>query len=234
MPAAASPVAAVRGRCRSRRADVRGRLHREIGAFRFDPLGYVLFAFPWGVAGTAQADEEGPEPWQRDILERLGKSLLSDSSGVLSPSEALRIAVASGHGIGKSALVAWIILWALSTLRDTRGIVSANTEGQLRTKTWPELAKWYGLCLNRSWFERGRIRLRRFRRHPARAQGRHEAARPCLARRRRRAGAHLRLSSGHARLVRGAGASDRRRPSPPQATRGFDGAAGSSSLACSA
>jgi hypothetical protein len=127
------------------RADVRGRLHREIGAFRFDPLGYVLFAFPWGVPGTALADEEGPEPWQRDVLERLGR-------GMLSLNEALRIAIASGHGIGKSALVAWIILWALSTLRDTRGIVTANTEDQLRTKTWPELAKWYGLCINQSWF----------------------------------------------------------------------------------
>ena len=27
---------------------------------------------------------------------------------------------------------------------DTRGVVTANTEGQLRTKTWPELAKWHG------------------------------------------------------------------------------------------
>ena len=67
--------------------------------------------------------------------------------------EAVRSAVASGHGIGKSALVSWIILWAMSTLPDTRGVVSANTEGQLRTKTWPELAKWHGLCLNRDWFE---------------------------------------------------------------------------------
>ena len=61
-------------------------------------------------------------------------------------------AVASGHGVGKSALVAWIILWALSTLPDTRGVVTANTEGQLRTKTWPELAKWHGLAINRDWF----------------------------------------------------------------------------------
>jgi hypothetical protein len=121
------------------------RLYGEVGAFRLDPLGYVMFAFPWRVPGTALADEEGPEPWQRDVLERLG-------AGLLSLNEALRIAVASGHGIGKSALVAWIILWALSTLRDTRGVVTANTEGQLRTKTWPELAKWYGLCINRSWF----------------------------------------------------------------------------------
>jgi len=125
--------------------DLHLRLYREIGAFRFDPLGYVMYAFPWGVPGSALAGESGPEPWQRDILERLGR-------GLLTMSEALRLAVASGHGIGKSALVAWIVLWAVSTLRDTRGIVTANTEGQLRTKTWPELAKWYGLCLNKSWF----------------------------------------------------------------------------------
>jgi hypothetical protein len=116
-----------------------------IARFRFDPLGYVSFAFPWGQAGTSLAGESGPEPWQRDILEKLGQ-------GLMAPDEAVRVAVASGHGIGKSALVAWIILWALSTLPDTRGIVTANTEGQLRTKTWPELAKWLALCVNKQWF----------------------------------------------------------------------------------
>ena len=39
----------------------------------------------------------------------------------------------------------------MSTLRDTRGVVSANTEGQLRTKTWPELAKWHGMSRNKAW-----------------------------------------------------------------------------------
>jgi hypothetical protein len=126
-------------------AEIRNRLHDEIGALRFDPLGYVMYAFPWSVRGTALADEQGPEPWQRDILERLGRGLMTSD-------EAVRAAVASGHGVGKSALVSWIVLWALSTVRDTRGIVTANTEGQLRTKTWPELAKWYGLCVNRHWF----------------------------------------------------------------------------------
>jgi hypothetical protein len=121
------------------------RLRREIGAFRLDPLGYVMYAFPWGIAGTPLAHERGPEPWQCDVLERLGE-------GLYTPAEAVRLAVASGHGVGKSALVSWIVLWALSTLRDTRGIVGANTEGQLRTKTWPELAKWHRLCLNRDWF----------------------------------------------------------------------------------
>ncbi|MEI9898891.1 MAG: terminase [Hyphomicrobium sp.] len=52
----------------------------------------------------------------------------------------------------RSALVAWTVLWALSTLPGTRGIVTANTEGQLRTKTWPELAKWHALSVVRDWF----------------------------------------------------------------------------------
>ncbi len=120
-------------------------LERALGPLRRDPLGYVLYAFPWGQAGTPLADDSGPEPWQRELLQQLGQ-------GLRSPDEAMRLAVASGHGIGKSALVAWIILWALSTLPGTRGIVTANTEGQLRTKTWPELAKWHRLAVNRSWF----------------------------------------------------------------------------------
>jgi len=44
-----------------RAADHDKRLRGEIGALRFDPLGYVMFAFPWGVPGTALADEDGPE-----------------------------------------------------------------------------------------------------------------------------------------------------------------------------
>jgi len=101
-----------------------------IARYRFDPLGYVSFGLSLGPIRHFPAGESGPEPWQRDVLEKLGK-------GLMAPDEAVRVAVASGHGVGKSALVAWIILWALSTLPDTRGIVTANTEGQLRTKTWP-------------------------------------------------------------------------------------------------
>jgi hypothetical protein len=132
-------------------ADFDTALHREIGAFRFDPLGFVTYAFPWGIPGTPLADETGPEEWQREVLVRIGNGLIDRRFGVVE-SEAVRVAIASGHGIGKSALVAWIILWAMSTLHDTRGVVSANTEGQLRTKTWPELAKWHGMSRNKAWF----------------------------------------------------------------------------------
>lgn len=51
-----------------------------------------------------------------------------------------------------SALVSWLILWALGTKEDTKGIVTANTETQLRTKTWAELAKWHRLCILGHWF----------------------------------------------------------------------------------
>ena len=64
----------------------------------------------------------------------------------------IRRAVASGHGIGKSALTAWIVLWLMSTRPDARGTVTANTYVQLETKTWAAIQKWHKLCLTAPWF----------------------------------------------------------------------------------
>ena len=52
-----------------------------------------------------------------------------------------------------SCLVSWIILWAISTHEDTRGVVTANTETQLRSKTWPEVTKWHRMFLGKDLFE---------------------------------------------------------------------------------
>ena len=111
-----------------------------------DPLRFVQLAFPWGEPGTDLAAMDGPDAWQAGVLRDIG-------AGVLSPSRAIQMAIASGHGIGKSALVAWIILWAITTCEDARGVVTANTAAQLATKTWPELARWFRVFLWRSWFE---------------------------------------------------------------------------------
>jgi hypothetical protein len=107
-------------------------LLRLLAPYRQDPAAFVR-----------QELGATPEPWQADVLAEVGTRLKT-------PDEAIRIAVASGHGVGKSALVAWLLLWALATQEDTRGVVTANTETQLRTKTWAELAKWF-----RGW-ERGK------------------------------------------------------------------------------
>jgi len=55
-------------------------------------------------------------------------------------------------GVGKSTLVAWLLLWAMATLPDTRGVITANTESQLRTKTWSELGKWHNMFLFKDFF----------------------------------------------------------------------------------
>lgn len=103
-----------------------------------DPLAFVRGIFHWGLGELEGYD--GPDVWQQDIL-----SAIRD--GLLTPNEAIRIAVASGHGIGKSALVAWLILWSIMTHEDAKGVVTANTETQLKTKTWAEVAKWHRRCL---------------------------------------------------------------------------------------
>lgn len=46
-----------------------------------------------------------------------------------------------------------VMQWALSTRTDTRIVVTANTESQLRTKTWPEVAKWSRLAINAHWWQ---------------------------------------------------------------------------------
>jgi len=51
-----------------------------------------------------------------------------------------------------SALVAWIIEWGMATRVDTKGVVTANTENQLKTKTWAELAKWHRISVTEDWF----------------------------------------------------------------------------------
>ncbi len=110
-----------------------------------DPLAFVMGAFPWGEPDSTLAKFSGPEAWQIELLSRL-------RDGLLTPNTAIQEATASGHGVGKSALVSWILLWAISTRPDTRGVVTANTETQLKTKTWSEVGKWYHLFLGKDHF----------------------------------------------------------------------------------
>ena len=125
---------------------------RRLEGFRRDPLGFVRWAFPWEEAEGPLAAHKGPEKWQADVLDSIGEGLRAEKGPV-------RIAVASGHGVGKSALVAWLILWALATQTSTRGVVTANTETQLKTKTWAELGKWHRLALSHQWCQLGATAL---------------------------------------------------------------------------
>lgn len=139
--------------------DLQAELLESLARFATDPLGFVMFNYPWGEPGDLE-DYSGPEPWQRQILTEIGLGVLSVQDAIARArtqgeeveSSPIQLARTSGHGIGKSACVCWIIDWAQSTCPDTKGVVTANTENQLKTKTWAEMAKWHRLGLTRDLF----------------------------------------------------------------------------------
>jgi len=116
-----------------------------------DLLTFVLLAFPWGVKGTPLEHFNGPRKWQREVLSDLTKHIAQNKGKI--DFDTFRMAVSSGRGIGKSALVSWLVLWMLSTRIGGSVIVSANSESQLRSVTWAEITKWCAMLINSHWFE---------------------------------------------------------------------------------
>lgn len=127
-----------------------------------DPYKFVMFIFPWGVEGTPLAKHNGPRKWQTKILKKIAKHI--KKNGIQSvnnlPYEMMQHSTVSGRGIGKSALVAWLVLWMMSCVIGSTTIVTANTETQLVTRTWPEVGKWHTLALNSHWFEKTATKLK--------------------------------------------------------------------------
>ena len=111
-----------------------GELLDDLASYHDDFVGFVQWAFPWGEEGTMLEGMSGPEDWQREQQERISDAVREGGAEGCVVQED----VASGHGVGKSAQVSWAILWAISTAADTRGVVTANTDTQLRTKTWAD------------------------------------------------------------------------------------------------
>lgn len=111
-----------------------------------DPYRAVMYGFPWGrgeLTGSA-----GPRKWQAEVLKEIAAHLAEN------PWQPCQIVISSGHDIGKTALIAMLTWWGLSTFEDSRVNITANTTNQLLTKTSPELAKWLRLAVNADWFEK--------------------------------------------------------------------------------
>ena len=68
-----------------------------------------------------------PQAWQKEALEAVR--------------DGPRVACKSGHGVGKSALLSWVILWYLIT-RPCRIVCTANSANQLSQVLWAEIQKW--------------------------------------------------------------------------------------------
>lgn len=123
--------------------------------YAYDPLAFVMVAYPWGEKGTPLAGFKGPRRWQRKRLEQIRDHIKTQHDRIAKgePPEAMKRAVASGRGIGKSALVAWICHWMLSCHPGSTTVVAANSEDQLSSVTFPEINKWITMGINAHWFE---------------------------------------------------------------------------------
>lgn len=126
--------------------DLNSQIIEAAVAYQHDPLSWAMFAYDWD--NGELAGYKSPRAWQAKIMEDV-KNHLSNPETRHMP---LMIAVASGHGIGKSAEIGMLINWALSTCEDSKVVITSNTETQLRTKTAPEVGKWQRLSITADWF----------------------------------------------------------------------------------
>lgn len=139
-------------------------LAEALAQFYDDPLGYVMFVFPWDTEKSIQLvelDEKykdrfdskyGPDVWACEFLDDLGEQIRLrgfDGRNAVAP---IMYATSSGHGIGKSVMVAWLAKFILDTRPFSKGVLTANTAEQLKTKTWAEVGKWHRLSLTEHWF----------------------------------------------------------------------------------
>ena len=140
-------------------------LQLEVSKFYADPLGFVMFAFPWisdpelhlvrlvEPWKSRYGCEWGPEAWACELFDYVGEQVRLHGFDGLKAVPAIRCAVVSGHGITKSATTAQLIDWIMSTRPNCKGTVTAATLPQLEAKTWAELAKWTKRCITGHWFD---------------------------------------------------------------------------------
>lgn len=138
----------------------------ELARGFYDPLRFVLWAFPWGEtpefslvelpepwASKYPGCKYGPAKWACELLDEVGRQVREHDFDGRHTVEPVRVAVTSGHGCGKSALTAMLVTWLLATRPHAKGVVTATTALQLETKTFAEVKKWIKRSLVGDMFE---------------------------------------------------------------------------------
>lgn len=133
----------------------------QILALKDDPVAFVHYVYPWGRANTPFEHLRGPRAWQLDDLKRIAEHTREQQFRLENglPLKVYKDARSSGRGPGKSAKFAMLAHWHMSTHIGSTTTIAANTEGQLRSKTFPELAKWFGAAVNSHWFSVETLRV---------------------------------------------------------------------------
>ena len=123
----------------------------EMGRLFADPLAFVHFAYDWDYGDLKGF--KGPDDWQSEYLDRLGFQIKERNFNGVTPVNPIQMSTSSGHGTGKSALTAWLTGFIMSTRPYCKGVITANTSPQLRTKTWAEVQKWNKRSITGHWFD---------------------------------------------------------------------------------
>jgi hypothetical protein len=133
----------------------------QILALRDDPYQFVHYAYPWRRPGTAFENYKAPRRWQLDdflkLTDHVQEQVFRHENGM--SLKMWREARSSGRGPGKSAKFGMAAHWHMSTHIGSTTIVTANTEGQLRSRTFPEFAVWFGAAINSHWFALETMRI---------------------------------------------------------------------------
>jgi phage terminase large subunit len=78
------------------------------------------------------------EPWQDRFL----RDFFLDASGNITDNP--RHSTRSGHGTGKTTVIAMLAVWFVLTHHDSKTVITANSQDQLRDNVWAELKKTAG------------------------------------------------------------------------------------------
>jgi hypothetical protein len=124
----------------AQKVDPDAELQEACARFMNDPESYTRYMYDWGQGQLK--DWDGPDNWHVEVFRAIKEYLESDDD------DPLCIAIASGHGAAKTT-----IPWFMSCRPHPQVVCTANTESQLTTRTWRELAKWHKLAANKHWFE---------------------------------------------------------------------------------
>lgn len=90
-----------------------------IGRYARAPIGFVR-----------EVLNAEPDPWQIEALRAIARGHT-------------RVAIKSGHGVGKSALAAWTITWFANTRAPFKAAITAPSAPQLFDVLVPETQKWF-------------------------------------------------------------------------------------------
>ena len=121
-----------------------------------NPVNFVKYVYPWGQPGTPLEKFSGPRKWQLEELERMNEHIIRNKEKIARGENPVmyRLGIASGRGPGKSAFLSWIGHFVMSVATGSTVIYTANTEQQLKSRTWAEYGKWLTMAINGHWFDK--------------------------------------------------------------------------------